>query len=100
MTMQSSATWGLALLALGTSVPEEPVPVAVAYKASSLTLALGEVGRHSVEKPVGSCETFFACCVCTLVVLWVLFQRTHPWGGGVMSMWVHQGSGGTHGRWK
>lgn len=63
MKMQSSATRGLALLALGTSVPEEPVPAAVAYKASSLTLALGEVARLSVEQPLGSGEIFllFVC---------------------------------------
>lgn len=58
MKVQSSATRGLALLALGAGVPEEPVPVAVAYKASSPTLALGEVARLSVEKPLGSCEIF------------------------------------------
>lgn len=56
--MQSSATRGLALLARGAGVPEEPVPEAVAYKASSPTLALGEVARLSVEKPVGSCDIF------------------------------------------
>lgn len=41
------ATWGLALLAPGAAVPEEPVPAAVAYRASSLTLALNEVARLS-----------------------------------------------------
>lgn len=47
---------------LCTGVPEEPVPGAVAYKASLLTLAF-EVARLSVEKPVGSCEIFLAFCV-------------------------------------
>lgn len=61
MKVQSSATRGLALLALGAGVLEEPAPVAVAYKASSPTLALGEVARLSVEKPVGSCDVFLLC---------------------------------------
>lgn len=58
MKMHRSATQGLALLVIDTTVPEEPVPAAVASKAPSLTLALGEVARLSVEKPVHSCEIF------------------------------------------
>lgn len=63
MKMQRSATRGLAPLVLGTAVPEEPVPAAVASKAPNLTLPLGEVARLSVEKPVCSCEIFllFVC---------------------------------------
>lgn len=54
---------------LGTGVPEEPVPVAVAYKVSSLSLALGEVARLFVEKPVGSCEiSWFVCMYCDSTV--------------------------------
>ena len=94
MAMQSSAAWSLALLGLGTTVPEEPVPAAVAYKASNLILAPGEVVRLSVEKAVGSCVIFLAFCVCTLLVQWVLFQSTHPWSGGVLSTLVCQGSDG------
>lgn len=76
----------MALLVLGTGVPEEPVPVTVAYKASSLTLALGEVARLFVEKPVGSCEVFLGG-VCVRVYsdsTVVLFQSTYPWGRGVI----------------
>lgn len=34
----------------GTSVPEEPVTVALAYKVLTLTLAVGEVARLSVDE--------------------------------------------------
>lgn len=87
MYVRSSATWGLALSAPGAAVPEEPVPAAVDYKASSPTLALDEAARLSERF---SCFFSFVSSDCAVGPV-----PEHPLVQGAnISVQVHQGGDG------
>lgn len=71
--------------------------MAVTYKVSSLSLALGELARLFAEKPVGSCEiSWFVCMYYDSIVGPV--PEHPPMGGGVIFIQAHQGIGG-HAWW-